>query len=177
MPSRRATNALTALLVVAAVALVAVAAGFYPAPGPDEGPATATPADDDRPTVTVRDANGTTLATVRVRLADTDEERRVGLSETASLDRGEGMLFVHDGEGRHTYWMRNMSFPLDIVFVDANGTVTAVRHAAVPPEDAALSELRRYRGRGKWVLEVPRGWANETGVDPGDEVVVPEGAT
>jgi len=120
-------------------------------------------------TVAVHDANGTQLATVDVRVADTREKRRVGLSRTGSLADGEGMLFVHPEEGEYAYHMREMSFPLDIVFVAGDGSVTRIHHAPVPEGEAS----ERYRGTGKYVLEVPRGWTNESGVSVGDTVSVP----
>lgn len=118
----------------------------------------------------VDDESGDALATVSVAVADTSAERYTGLSDTDSLDRDEGMLFVHPEEGRHTYVMRDMAFPLDIVFVDGDGTVTTVHHAPVERDD----DLTEYRGRGRYVLEVPRGFADRTGLSVGDRVVVPE---
>lgn len=149
------------ILVLAAV-LLAVGSLFPGNVGPYE-----------RATVTVEDENGTQLATVDVRIADTRDKRRLGLSNTSSLASGEGMLFVHEAEGRHVYVMRRMDFPLDIVFVDADGTITTIHHAPVPEEIPGGNG--RFPGRGKYVLEVPRGWTNATGVDVGDQVVVPDG--
>jgi uncharacterized membrane protein (UPF0127 family) len=160
------------LALVAVVACVTVAA-LVASPGVRYGLLGGGPPDDDTAAVTLIDADGTQLATVGVRVADTRSERYVGLSETDSLAAGEGMLFVHPQEGTHAYVMRNMSFPLDIVFVATNGTVTAVHHAGVPPPGTTGSDLARYRGRGKYVLEVPRGYANRTGLDEGDRVEVP----
>ncbi|MFB6074323.1 MAG: DUF192 domain-containing protein, partial [Haloarculaceae archaeon] len=138
------------------------------------------PGEYDHVTVTVSDENGTRLATVHARVADTGTKRMVGLSETHSIAPDEGMLFVHEASDTHEYVMRAMDFPLDIVFVSANGTVTAVRHASTPPPLTPESLLARYGGRGKYVLEVNRGWANRTGVGPGDRLSVPgliEGGT
>lgn len=126
----------------------------------------------ERVTVTAYDENGTRLAAVDVRVADTDAKRWLGLSATGNLSTGEGMLFVHESENDRSYVMRNMSFPIDIVFVGANESVTAVHHAAVPDGEYE----RSYAGRAKWVLEVPRGWANRTGVDVGDRIAVPPAA-
>ena len=120
---------------------------------------------------------GELLGTVEVRIAQTFDQRYVGLSETASLGPDEGMLFVHDQEGQHTYVMRNMSFPLDIIFIDANGTITTIHHAPLPPEGTSESSLTGYEGRGKFVLEVNRGWTNRTGVEVGDQVELPPEAT
>jgi len=121
-------------------------------------------------TVTLRDTNGTELATVDVRVANDRDERYTGLSTTGSLDPGEGMLFVHEDEGTYPYVMRNMSFPLDIVFVAPNGTITTIHGA--PTESGG--DRTEYRGRGKYVLEVPRGYTNATGVEVGDTVEIPD---
>jgi len=158
MDTRRAVSA--ALLLAAAVVLLLT---LFP------GLLVGDPGSYERTTVTAYDANGTELATVDVRVADTDTKRRVGLSETDSLPPGEGMLFVHEAEAVQPFVMsgprEDMSFPLDIIFIDANGTVTTVHHAAV---DAS----GRFEGRAKYVLEVNRGWANRTGLGVGDRVEV-----
>ncbi|GGN98660.1 DUF192 domain-containing protein [Haloarcula pellucida] len=125
-------------------------------------------------TVAVRD-DAERLATVEVRIADTGPKRYLGLSNTTSLEPNEGMLFVHDEEGEYGYVMRDMDFPLDIIFVDANGTITTIHHAPLPPEGTSESELKEYSGQGKYVLEVNRGWANRTGVTVGDRVELPAG--
>ncbi|KOX93380.1 hypothetical protein AMS69_05470 [Haloarcula rubripromontorii] len=137
-----------------------------------------TDASTPRTTVAVReDTAGEPLGTVEIRIAQTFNQRYVGLSETESLGPNEGMLFVHDEAGQHTYVMRNMSFPLDIIFIDANGTITTIHHAPLPPEGTSESDLTGYEGRGKYVLEVNRGWANRTGVEVGDRVELPPEAT
>jgi len=123
------------------------------------------PGEYNRVNVTVYGGDGERLATVDVRIADSRDKRRVGLSRTDSLESGEGMLFVHGSEGTQTYVMRNMSFPLDIIFADSDGTITTIHHAPVDGDS--------YEGRGQYVLEVPRGWANETGVTTGARIEIP----
>jgi uncharacterized membrane protein (UPF0127 family) len=120
----------------------------------------------DRATLTVYDADGEKRATVDAQIADTRAKRRVGLSRTDALANDTGMLFVHPNTGTHTYVMRNMSFPLDIVFVAPNGTITDIHHA---PVDGGS-----YDGRGKYVLELHRGWTTETGVGTGGTIEIPD---
>ncbi|MFC7131733.1 MULTISPECIES: DUF192 domain-containing protein [Salinibaculum] len=147
------------LAVLAVVAILAVPPIQFVNPGPYENTS-----------VTVVDENGTALATVDVRVADTTAKRRVGLRRTETLSDGEGMLFVHASDGEKPYIMPpSMSFPLDIVFVAPDGTIRAIRHAAVPADDTTLE----YPGRGKYVLEVPRGYTNRTGIAAGDTVEIP----
>jgi len=125
----------------------------------------------DRATVTIVDEDGTELATVDARVADTLGERYTGLSDTESLPNGSGMLFVHGEEGNHTYVMREMDFPIDIVFIDADGEITRIHHARAPREGEDGNDLQ-YPGRGKYVLEVPRGFTNATGIEVGDRVAI-----
>jgi uncharacterized membrane protein (UPF0127 family) len=160
MPSK-AVNSFTAILLLLLAVGVLIQVGAFASPEPDSP--------YNRTTVTVVDANGT----VDVRIADTGPKRYTGLSNTTSLDPDEGMLFVHPEEGEHAYVMRNMSFPLDIIFVASNGTITTIHHAAVESPDVGET-LTRYRGRGQYVLEVNRGWTNSTGVNVGDRVRLPD---
>jgi hypothetical protein len=51
-----------------------------------------------------------------VTVADTQEERRIGLAGKVDLGWREGMLFVFDQPGDYGFWMKDMKFPLDIVW-------------------------------------------------------------
>jgi hypothetical protein len=122
-------------------------------------------------TVEVVDEDGETLAVVDAEVADTRSDRYTGLSEHDSLADGEGMLFVHDDEDERTYVMRNMSFGIDIVFVDADGQITTIHSAPAPAPDED-GEQQRYSGTGQYVLEVPRGYMDDNGVSPGDRIEI-----
>lgn len=83
----------------------------------------------DWTTVVFCDDDGTELATARARIADTDAKHYVGLSHTESLDDNEEMLFVHPNGQPISYVTGETSFPLDIVLVDEDQTVTEIYHA------------------------------------------------
>ncbi len=148
-------------LVAAAMLLVVVVGGTPAVVGPDAGGYEWTQ-------VRLHDVDGRELGAVNVRIADTLELRYTGLSETEELPRGEGMLFVHEDPGQHRYVMREMAFALDILFVDRTGTVTTIHRSAMP-EDPVETE---YAGYGRYVLEVPGGYANATGIDVGDRLAI-----
>lgn len=169
MNRARARQVLLAVgvLLVLGVALVLAGLVPLPVPPPDE-------AAYDRTTVIVVDANGTRLGQIDARVADTFRKRYTGLSDTSSLAADEGMVFVYDDEATRTFVMREMAFPLDIVFVGANGTITTIHHAPVPPAGTRESDLTPYKGTGKYVLEVNRNWTTEHGVEEGDIVVLAE---
>ena len=150
------------LLVAGAIGYVAVAeAGLAPAPWADNR---------DDATVRISDDAGP-IATVDVRVADTPKERYEGLSGTKSLPDGEGMWFVFDGEAQRTFVMREMNYGLDMIFVGEDGRITTIHHARPPGPGEDGNDLR-YRGRARWVLELPRGYANETGIEVRDRAVL-----
>ena len=154
------------LSVLAAVVLVGALLAFYIFIPPLT---LLDPGEYERTSVAITDDDGTELATVDARIADTRDKRRIGLSRTDSLANGTGMLFVHGSADSRSYHMRNMTIGLDIVFVDSDGTITEIHDAPVP----AVGGTGPYRGTGQYVLEVPRGWMNATGATVGDTVEIP----
>ncbi len=104
-------------------------------------------------------------------VADTTATRRTGLSETACLPPDRGMLFVYDSPGSHNFWMIDMSFGIDIVYLDPEGVITSIHHAEAPAADeSGTEEKHQYPGEGQYVLEVNKGWTTERGVEAGDIV-------
>ncbi|SFS66059.1 DUF192 domain-containing protein [Halostagnicola kamekurae] len=160
MDTDRASRLLLVVALAIVVGFVLVQVGLFP-----------TPWSADHATVTVTATDGDPRATVDAEVADTWSERYTGLSNHESLEGDEGMLFVHDGEGERTYVMRDMDFAIDIIFIDDDGEVTAVREARAPDAGEDGTDLE-YSDRAKWVLEVRSGYADERGIDAGDEVSI-----
>ncbi len=65
-----------------------------------------------KPTATIN------KATYNVMLAKTDAERIKGLSGRDKLGTNEGMLFVFKDPGIYPFWMKNMKFPIDIIYIN-----------------------------------------------------------
>lgn len=103
-----------------------------------------------------------------VQIAETDEEKATGLQGVTELGENEGMLFEFSPEGELTeFWMQDTPLPLDIVFIDLNGVVKAVKQG-IPNSEDILSEDGISN-----VLEVN---AN-SGIQVGDEVFFDDGET
>ena len=147
--------ALLAVTVIVGGGALAVTSGVFAG---DYEWTTVTVVDDDT------DAE---LATVDARIADTFEKRYTGLSNTTALGPNEGMLFIHNREGRRGYVMRDMAFPIDIVFIDADGEITTIHHAE--PDDN-----QTFRGTAKYVLEVPYNYTTDNDIAVGDRVEIPD---
>ena len=106
----------------------------------------------------------------RVELAITSEQRIQGLSGHPPLAPGAGMLFVFEQAQRYSFWMREMLFPLDMIWIDAECTVVHITRNAPPqaPEQA-LADLPRYGPPVPilYVLEINAGEAESAPVTVG----------
>ncbi|MFB6250610.1 MAG: DUF192 domain-containing protein [Halobellus sp.] len=120
--------------------------------------------------VRIQTPDGERLGSVTAAIADTGALRYRGLSDTEFLPEDRGMLFVYENVGDHTYVMRGMDFGIDIVYADADGTITRIHHAPEPGPDEN-GEAQRYPGRGQYVLEVGYRWTTERGITEGGRLV------
>ncbi|QCC46438.1 DUF192 domain-containing protein [Halobellus limi] len=119
--------------------------------------------------VEVRTPDGDPLGSVTAAIADTGELRYLGLSDTEFLPEDRGMLFVYENVGDRTFVMREMDFGIDIVYADADGTITRIHHAPEPAPDED-GNAQRYPGRGRFVLEVGFHWTTDRGITEGDQL-------
>jgi hypothetical protein len=108
---------------------------------------------------------------VTAEVSATRIERYRGLSHHDSLADGEGMLFVHGRDGEYTYVMREMDFGIDIIFINESNRVTTV-HSAPAPGPGESGDDQRYTGTGRFVLEVPRGYASTRSIERGSNVTI-----
>jgi uncharacterized membrane protein (UPF0127 family) len=65
-------------------------------------------------------------------VAVTDEQHTKGLDIKNNLTENQGMLFVFEQPYRYGFWMNGMKFPIDIIWLDSNGTVTHIEHSLKP---------------------------------------------
>lgn len=104
---------------------------------------------------------------IDVELALTKRAHMLGLSIKENLPEGEGMLFIFPKSGEYSFWMKDMKFPIDIIWIDENRRVVFIQPNAKPesypatftPEDDAL-----------YVLEVSAGFSQKNNLKVGDKV-------
>lgn len=106
-----------------------------------------------------------------VDIADTPQLRSQGLSGRPSLDPRAGMLFVFEEPGNYTFWMIEMHFPLDFVWIGEDCVVADLTEDAPPQQPGqSPSDLPRYRPAApvKYVLEINAGEIELAGISTGD---------
>ena len=108
---------------------------------------------------------------VRVLVADTPARRFKGWSDQKDMGKYGGMLFVFPTAVRYAMVMRDMRFPLDIVWLD-NGKVVDIAPNLPPEPNVPEDKLTVYGARASstMVLELQAGFRDRTGIKIGDEV-------
>jgi uncharacterized membrane protein (UPF0127 family) len=170
-------NHLASTSVVAATATIAPSAvpiGQCVLPTPSEPPPPALPAPRCPPdptgppmlaTATLEIDNG---AKVTAEIARTEEETSRGLMYRTKMAEDRGMIFAME-RMEHTFWMKNTCLPLDMLFIDLDGTIVGIAEN-VP----VLNEKSRTVGcPSTHVLEVNAGWCRRHGVRAGQKVKLP----
>jgi uncharacterized membrane protein (UPF0127 family) len=102
-------------------------------------------------------------------IADTEAERTQGLSGRDSLVVNHGMLFVFDEPGNYGFWMKDMRFPIDIIFLDVNLRVINVYEGVKP--DSFPTPFYPV-APAKYVLEINSGEASRLGIDTNFQMIL-----
>jgi hypothetical protein len=102
-----------------------------------------------------------------VEMALTPEQQTVGLMFRPSVPEDGGMLFDWGTPRESAMWMRNTIASLDMIFINADGTIRRIAERTVPLSLASIES----RGPVRATLEVAAGMAERLNIRPGDRVL------
>ncbi|OHB04019.1 MAG: hypothetical protein A3B03_01000 [Candidatus Zambryskibacteria bacterium RIFCSPLOWO2_01_FULL_42_41] len=102
-------------------------------------------------------------------VADTLEKRAKGLSERKIFPEGTGMLFIFDNPAQYGFWMKNMNFPIDIVWINEEWQIVGIEKQ-VSPE--TFPQIFYPNQVVKYVLELPAGFSDKYRIDIGQYVTI-----
>lgn len=106
-------------------------------------------------------------ATVKVEVARTEEESRIGLMNRDHLPADQGMLFIRPSPGQASFWMKNTRIPLSIAYLNSEGTIVEI-YSLTPGDLRPVTSISHDIA---YALEVNAGWFQKKGVTIGDRVV------
>ncbi len=104
---------------------------------------------------------------IKIEVADSKSEREKGLSDAEYIDNDHGMYFIFDEPDYHGIWMKNMKFPIDIIWISEGQQVVHIEQAVSPKTFPKVFEPKKP---AKFVLEVDSGFVRRNGIKLGDLV-------
>lgn len=148
-PARHTLFSIRSLLLAAAMA-----AGWAQAPAM---------AQDAAPQMNLRRIDLTAgMYRIDTQLAQTPQQREIGLMFRKEMPQQEGMLFIFEVPGVQCFWMRNTILPLTAAFVADDGTIVNLADMKPMSEDSHCSAKPV-----RYVLEMNQGWFDKRGIKAG----------
>jgi hypothetical protein len=128
---------------------------------------TASPQAAERERLVIETAGGEHAFQVEV--ADDARKRALGLMFRRDMPADEGMLFDFGEDTPASFWMRNTYIPLDMLFIEADGTIESIAERTTPLSEKSVTS----EGPVRFVLEINGGLSDALGIKAGDVATGP----
>ncbi|MFH1832619.1 MAG: DUF192 domain-containing protein [Candidatus Levyibacteriota bacterium] len=107
-----------------------------------------------------------------VTVAKSDLDKEKGLSVKNSIAQNEGMLFPFTKEDYYAFWMKDMKFSIDIIFINKNRIITIYQSVPAPKSPSESLTLYKPEKPADMVLEINAGLSQKYNFKKGDEVKI-----
>ncbi|HVN48659.1 MAG TPA: DUF192 domain-containing protein [Bacteroidota bacterium] len=150
-----------AVLIIAAIAIIAM-----PKKSHDMTEDSHSPMFKKQGTLTFLKKPALPITTIDIEIADDDSKREVGLMGRPTMEEQQGMLFVFEQAQFQSFWMHNTILPLDMLFIDASGTIKTIHKNTTPFSDQTYQSTAPVID----VLEVLGGFTDKYNISVGDRI-------
>lgn len=103
---------------------------------------------------------------IDVEIAENEAERNKGLMFRPYLPDSVGMLFIFEQPDTHSFWMKNTSIPLDIIYVGPDKKIVSIAENTRPYSEASIPP----KGIVQYVVEVNAGFTKNNNIQSGDAI-------
>ncbi|HJU59451.1 MAG TPA: DUF192 domain-containing protein [Nitrososphaeraceae archaeon] len=103
-------------------------------------------------------------------IALTDKQVQEGLAIKNSLNENEGMLFFLGEPQKASFWMKNMKFPIDIIWLNENFSIVHIEQELQPCESVSYCKSYKPNSEALYVLETTAGFTKRHNLQIGDNV-------
>ena len=107
---------------------------------------------------------------ILVDIALTDKQVQDGLSIKNSLNENEGMLFFLGEPRKASFWMKNMKFPIDIIWLNETFSVVHIEQELPPCESVFYCKSYKPNSEALYVLETIDGFSKKHDLQIGDNI-------
>jgi len=108
--------------------------------------------------------------TFELRVANTQKTREIGLSETKSLPQNQGMIFLFERPDYYSFWMKNMTIPIDIIYINKDEIVTIQSNVQPPKSSIESPIIYTPLTPSDKVLEIQAGLSEKYNFKNGDKI-------
>lgn len=110
----------------------------------------------------------TGIYVIQAEVAQTPEQREIGLMNRKAMGASDGMLFAFEIPGQQCFWMKNTLLPLSVAFVSDDGTIVNIDDMQPLTQDSHCSTKPV-----RFVLEMNQGWFAKRGIKAGEKLQGP----
>ncbi len=107
--------------------------------------------------------------TFNLEIAIKPHDQEVGLMHRDHLDSDHGMIFISDEAMTQAFWNHDVHFPLDLIFLAADGRVISIKHMDAYNDRSVYSD-----GPAKYTIELNAGTAARLNLKLGDRLALPK---
>ena len=106
-----------------------------------------------------------------VEIAKADQDKQIGLTKYRNIADYQGMLFVFDSPDIIGFWMKNMKFPIDIIFIKDDTIISIAEKSPIVTKDAQPT-IYKPDSPSNYVLEINSGLVSKNKIKVGDKVKI-----
>jgi uncharacterized membrane protein (UPF0127 family) len=106
-------------------------------------------------------------AEFNVEIAASNEEKLLGLSGRSSLASSTGMFFIFNYPGNWGIWMKDMNFPIDVLWIDDDFKINHIVEDMAPQ---SYPQVYKPTSSARYVLELPAGTVKDRGIKIGQSI-------
>lgn len=110
--------------------------------------------------------------TIKAEVARSMSERALGLGNRESLESNRGMLFLFPDLGYPSIWMKNMNFPIDIVWLKDSQVVDIAKEVPIPDPKELQMQTYSPKELANQVLEIKSGQTDILNLKIGDKITI-----
>lgn len=110
--------------------------------------------------------SGEVISSISIEIANNPHTRERGLMYRDYMPDSVGMLFIFEREEYRSFWMRNTSISLDIIYADSKGKIVSILKNTQPFSLGSLPSEKP----ALYVVEVNAGYTNKKGIKKGDYI-------
>lgn len=103
-------------------------------------------------------------------VAKSGKDKEIGLSKYNKISENQGMIFQFEKDGFYPFWMKEMKFPIDIIYINDGKIVTVYKNVPTPSSSNPSPPIYTNLEPADTVLEVNAGLSQKYNFKEGDKV-------